>query len=317
MDLLIVLTYAAICIAIFKIKITKWSVPTAILGGIVLISTLILLMNYNHPYSEASRHYFVTTPIVPTIKGKVVSVPITGGQKLKAGDVLFKIDPEPFQDQLDIVNAKLKVAKLHLKRNQNMISQGAGVQADLEDAIARVDTLEAEQRIAQFNLDESVVRAPTDGYATQVFIRPGMMAVTLPTRPSMIFIHDEDFLHIGWFRQNSTLRLTAGSEAEVAFDSIPGEVFTGEVLMVIGGVAEGQLSASGSLLKVTKESAQPGRVPILIKITDPAFKKYAEKLPGGAFGQAAIYSEHFEHVAIMRKMVLRMSSWMNYLFPFH
>ena len=54
MDLLLILTYASICVAIFKIfkiPLNKWTVPTAVLGGVVLIGTLIFLMNYNHPYS--------------------------------------------------------------------------------------------------------------------------------------------------------------------------------------------------------------------------------------------------------------------------
>ncbi len=54
MDLLLILTYTAICVAIFKIfriPLNKWSVPTAVLGGVVLIGTLILLMNYNHPHT--------------------------------------------------------------------------------------------------------------------------------------------------------------------------------------------------------------------------------------------------------------------------
>lgn len=79
MDLLLILTYTAICVAIFKIfkvPLNKWTVPTAVLGGIVLIGALLLLMNYNHPYSEAVRQYFVTTPIIPEVRGRVVEVPI-------------------------------------------------------------------------------------------------------------------------------------------------------------------------------------------------------------------------------------------------
>ena len=94
MDLLLILTYAAVCIAIFKvfkIPLNKWSVPTAVLGGIFLIGALIFVMNYNHPYSEISRQYFVTTPIVPTVSGRVVEVPVKGNAKLKKGDVLFRI----------------------------------------------------------------------------------------------------------------------------------------------------------------------------------------------------------------------------------
>lgn len=44
MDLLLILTYTAICIAIFKIfriPLNKWTVPTAVLGGVVLIGALI------------------------------------------------------------------------------------------------------------------------------------------------------------------------------------------------------------------------------------------------------------------------------------
>jgi hypothetical protein len=55
----------------------------------------------------------------------------------------------------------------------------------------------------------------------------------------------------------------------------------------------------------------------LIKITDPKFKDYTHAVPGSAYAQAAVYGEHFHNVAIMRKILLRMAAWMNYLFPFH
>ena len=74
MDLLLILTYTAICVAVFKIfriPLNKWTVPTAALGGVVLIGALIFLMNYNHPYSEVARSYFVSTPIVPANGGGV------------------------------------------------------------------------------------------------------------------------------------------------------------------------------------------------------------------------------------------------------
>ena len=99
MDLLLILTYTAICVVIFKvfkIPLNKWTVPTAILGGIVLIGSLIFLMNYNHPYSEVSRSYFVSTPIVPAVSGMVVEVPVQGNRIMEKGEVLFRIDPIPF-----------------------------------------------------------------------------------------------------------------------------------------------------------------------------------------------------------------------------
>jgi multidrug resistance efflux pump len=61
----------------------------AVLGGVFLIGGLILLMNYNHPYSEISRQYFVTTPIVPNVNGQVIEVPVKGNQMLEKGDVNY------------------------------------------------------------------------------------------------------------------------------------------------------------------------------------------------------------------------------------
>ena len=62
MDLLIILTYVAIAwsiFKIFKIPVNKWTVPTAALGGVFIVSALILLMNYNHPYLyRAKSGYF-------------------------------------------------------------------------------------------------------------------------------------------------------------------------------------------------------------------------------------------------------------------
>ena len=68
MDLLLILTYAAICVGVFKvfkIPLNKWTVPTAVLGGVVLIGALLLLMNYNHPYTDRALMLFSTVPIVP------------------------------------------------------------------------------------------------------------------------------------------------------------------------------------------------------------------------------------------------------------
>jgi len=85
-ELLLILTYAAICIAIFKafnIPINKWTLPTAVLGGIFLIGFIMLVMNYNHPFTRSARIYFTTTPIIPDVKGRVVEVPVVANEPLK------------------------------------------------------------------------------------------------------------------------------------------------------------------------------------------------------------------------------------------
>lgn len=87
-------------------------------------------------------------------------------------------------------------------------------------------------------------------------------------------------------------------------------------------MAEGELQASGDLYDMFSHSGavpivNPGRIPVMINITDPEFPTYRDSIPGGAYAQTAVYSDHFHHVAVIRKVLLRMSSWMNYIFPLH
>ena len=86
---------------------------------------------------------------------------------------------------------------------------------------------------------------------------------------------------------------------------------------VVGVLSTPGVRLSSGTLVSPASAPYPGRIGVLIEITDPAFEQYRTKVPGGAYAQAAIYSTHFRHVAVLRKVLLRMSAWMNYLFPFH
>ena len=83
MDLLIILSYTAICIVVFKvfkIPLTKWTVSTAALGGIILVGTLVLVMNYNHPYTD--RPPALTSLVVQLVR--VACRPFPYDQKLES-----------------------------------------------------------------------------------------------------------------------------------------------------------------------------------------------------------------------------------------
>ena len=117
---------------------------------------------------------------------------------------------------------------------------------------------------------------------------------------------------VAWFHQNSLLRLNDGSAAEVTFDSIPGKVFSGRVRMVMPTSNDGQALDQNNAFDPPPKASQP-RIPVLINITDPRYVTYVSQFPGGSPAQAAIYGEEFHHLAVVRKTLLRMSAWMNYL----
>src|SRR5262249_57230528 len=100
MELLLILIYLLICYAvfkIFKIPVNQWSLATAALGGIVGIALVLLIMNYNHPFTKNARIYFTVTPVLPAVRGRVIEVPVQANAPPKEGDVLFRIEPQPDQ----------------------------------------------------------------------------------------------------------------------------------------------------------------------------------------------------------------------------
>ncbi len=75
-------------------------------------------------------------------------------------------------------------------------------------------------------------------------------------------------------------------------------------------VVQGQLQPSGTLID-PETRQEPGRALAVITVTDDLS---AYQLPAGSSAQVAVYTEHWHHFAIIRRLLLRMKSWMNYVF---
>jgi multidrug resistance efflux pump len=373
MELLLIATYSAICVAVFKIfriPVNKWTLPTAALGGIFMIGAILLVMNYNHPFTSAARIYFATTPIMPNVKGRVIEVPVEPNAPLKEGDILFRIDPQPYQyvvdqkkallaeaeqsvkqlkaayDQalanVEKVDTQVKLAQEEYDRQAQLFEKKVVAQAVLDTATRNIDAakqglaaaqaaaenarlayeveiggvnttvarLQAELGEAQFNLDQTVVRAPGYGYVTQMALRPGMYVVPAPLRPVMVFIHKDDQELAAGFQQNALQRVRPEDEAEIAFDALPGRIIKGKVKYVLDAIATGQLQATGALQDMGADLSG-GRAVAVIDIKDDTSNF---NLPGGAAAQVAVYTPYAHHFAIIRRILLRMRSWENFVF---
>ncbi|MFP2504940.1 HlyD family secretion protein [Buttiauxella gaviniae] len=378
MDLLIILTYVAFAWAvfkIFKIPVNKWTVPTAALGGVFLIGALILLMNYNHPYTYLAQKAVISIPLTPQVTGIVSEVTDKQNTMIKKGEVLFKLDPTRYQTRVDRLQADLITAihsteslksqldaavanttRVTAERDrlfkdyqrylqgskarvnpfsesdidnarQNYLAQDAlvkgsvaeqsQIRSQLDSMVngeqSQIVSLRAQLAEAKYNLSQTVIRAPSDGYVTQVLIRPGTYAAALPLRPVMVFIPQQKRQIIAQFRQNSLLRLEAGDQAEVVFNALPGQVFEGKLTAVLPVVPGGSYQAQGTLQSLTLTPGSDG----VLAVIELAPNAQVDALPDGIFAQVAVYSDHFTHVSVMRKVLLRMTSWMHYLYLDH
>jgi hypothetical protein len=84
----------------------------------------------------------------------------------------------------------------------------------------------------------------------------------------------------------------------------------GKVGIVLDAIAAGQLQANGTLQDYGARVPR-GRAVALIDLIDDIS---AYRIPAGSSGEAAIYTDHFHHVSTMRKILLRMRSWRNYIY---
>ena len=200
--------------------------------------------------------------------------------------------------------AQVDAAKSELNRAR--LAETAQV-GGVNTTVAR---LQGELAAAQFDLDQTVVRAPTDGIVEQSFLREGMMAVAMPLRPVMVFKHLEEPVFIAAFLQNSAQRLIPESEAEVVFPAVPGRVFKAKLIRVQDAIAQGQLQPTGSIVDPDSIHGE-GRVLARLEFEDDLSK--FQLVPGTA-GVAAVYTDHMPHLDVIRKVRLRMNSWTNYLF---
>jgi hypothetical protein len=79
--------------------------------------------------------------------------------------------------------------------------------------------------------------------------------------------------------------------------------------LLVDAIAAGQYQATGTLVDVDERKS--GRALALIDIVDD-ISNY--QIPLGAAAQVAIYTEHWKEVSLLRKILLRMRSWENYVF---
>lgn len=249
--------------------------------------------------------------ITPNVTGEVIEVTVEPNVPLKEGDVLFKIDPTQYQAALDGLQAQLRLAELRLEQSTELADVEAGSIYEVQAYQAQVDGLKSQIVNAEWNLEETVVRAPTDGFVTNVALRPGVRVANLPLFRAMAFIDTSEKAFVAQVHQIYARNIQPGQTAEIAFKGVPGRVFSGTVRYLIPATAQGQAQLTGYAIQPTA-AVQPGPFSVWIDIDDPDL---AAAIPPGAVGSMAIYTESVTMAHVIRKVMIRMDAITNYFKP--
>ena len=99
------------------------------------------------------------------------------GQMVKAGDLLFQIDPRPYQAAYDNAAASMATAKAKSERYERLKAQSAVSPQDYDDAQAAYLEAKANAEAARLNLEYAQIRSPVNGKTGPILIQPGNMVV--------------------------------------------------------------------------------------------------------------------------------------------
>ena len=115
---------------------------------------------------------------------------------------------------------------------------------------------------------------------------------------------------VATFPPNALRHIRVGDLAEIALDRHPGKILNARVATLVDISAQGQLAPSGDIPDWT-DVEQTSRFAIRFELEEES-SRFA--LPGGAGGAAAIYTDKAKAIRIVRKVVIRMYTWLNYFF---
>jgi multidrug resistance efflux pump len=186
--------------------------------------------------------------VTPNVTGQIIAIPVKPNVPVKTNDVLFQIDPAPFQYKVTQLQASLAAAKQQvevLKSNyeqatanvsglttqvaynkkrladiQTLAADEASTQFLAQDKQVQYETVSAQLDNAKWELSQTDVRAPADGYVTVVALTIGDRA--LQARSAMSFIVEKEITLVGMLSQNGSQTVKEGAVVDIVFDNAPG-----------------------------------------------------------------------------------------------
>lgn len=186
-----------------------------------------------------------------------------------------------------------------------------------ESEIGGVNTtvaeITAQLAAARLNLDWTTVVAPVDGYVIGATLQPGQRVGNLPLSSVMALVNGERTHVIVGINQYVLRYVEPGQKAEIALKVLPGRIVGATVVAVAGDNPQAQLSPSG--LVPEAPSAQTPIAPYGVVLALDEDIPELQPLRGGAVGTAAIYTSSVKATHVIRRVMMRMQAWLNYIVP--
>ncbi|MFO3904008.1 HlyD family secretion protein [Enterobacter hormaechei] len=190
------------------------------------------LWNYymQSPWTRDGKVRAEQVSVTPQVSGTITRLQVKDNQFVHAGEILFQIDETPYH--IAVLNAEAQLAKSQsdlAKANNEAnrrrhLSQNYISAEDLDTANINVKAMQASVAVAkatlkqaQWQLTQTVVKAPVDGWVTNLSTRPGDYATT--GQPVFALVDSHSFYVVGYFEETKLRHIREGAPAQIVLYS--------------------------------------------------------------------------------------------------
>lgn len=157
--------------------------------------------------------------INPEMNGQIMKIYVTEGQRVKKGDLLIKLDSRIIESNLQGMRSSFELAKITYEKQKALWNKQIGTEIQYLQAKNRKETLEAQIKTLETQLDMTKIKAPFDGIVDRIFQKEGELAS--PARQIIQFVNLSELYVNCDVSEDYVSRIKQGDPAVIKFSALP------------------------------------------------------------------------------------------------
>ncbi|HIF9250892.1 TPA: HlyD family secretion protein [Photobacterium damselae] len=255
--------------------------------------------------------------ITPRVTGPIIHLNIKDNSQVKAGQVLFTVDPRTYKTALEKAKGNLDQAKAQLQRAKDEANRGRQLAQRQPGAISKITLVQQKNTVtaakagveaakalydqSKLDLSFTKVTAPVDGYITNLNLNVGSQVVA--NQPVVALIDKHSFWIDGFFKETDISDVTTGDKATVTLMAYGAQPLSGNVESIGYGIAHKDGSTGNSLLPNVNPTFQwirlAQRIPVRIRL-DHVPQDIQFRI--GSSASIVIHKKHLAQNALLQRI---------------
>lgn len=283
-------------------KLLRFVMTLAVLLAATIAVLRVWVFYTESPWTRDARFTADVVAIAPDVSGLLAEVRVRDNQRVKKDDVLFVVDPLRYQEALAqaqadvdyyqaLVNEKRRESGRRARLGVQAVSQEAIDQSSnaLETARHQLTGAQATLALAKLDLERTVIRAPADGWVTNLNVQRGEFITRGDT--AVALVKKDSFYLVAYMEETKLAGVHAGDRVEITPLGSE-QLFYGTVDSVAAAITNSSADVDSKGLATVDDNLEwvrlAQRVPIRIRLDQQRDRAY----PAGTTATVVIVGDH-------------------------